>query len=234
MNIAVVFAGGVGKRMGAELPKQFIEIDNKPIIIHTLDVFEKNENVDKIVVSCLSEWIDYLKELLEKYEMKKVAAIVPGGETGQMSIFNGVEYAYNNFSKDSIVIIHDGVRPFIDDQLLNKCIQTAKEKGSAVSCVPTTETFMVTDDNNRVIEIPERSKSLVAKAPQCFYLKELYNVHIQAQKDGILSAIDSCTLMNYYKKDINVVLTDYDNIKITTPKDIALAESIIERRKKEK
>ena len=234
MNIAVIFAGGVGARMGAEKPKQFIEIENKPIIIHTIEIFEKNNKIDKIVVSCLKDWIDYLQDLIDKYGITKVDAIVPGGETGQMSIFSGVEYAYKNYPNDSTVIIHDGVRPFIGDTLIDSCIESVNKYGSAVSCVPATETFLVTDGENKVTSIPERDKSLVAKAPQCFILKELYDVHIKAQKDGITSSIDSCTLMDYYKKPINVVYTDYDNIKITTPKDIALAESILERRNSNK
>ena len=232
MNIAIIFAGGVGKRMqNSELPKQFMKIANKPIIIHTLEIFEKNDNIDKIIVACLETWIDYLKKLISEYNIKKVAQIVPGGATGQMSIFNGIEYAYKNYPKESIVLIHDGVRPFIDDELINKSIKNTKMHKSAISCVPTTETFLIIDNDNNIKEIPERDKSLVAKAPQSFILDDIYNVHIQAQKDGITNSIDSCTLMNYYHKQLSVILTNYDNIKITTPKDIPLAESIYDRRK---
>jgi len=231
MNIAVIFAGGVGKRMGnTELPKQFMMIANKPIIIHTLEIFDNNEQIDGIVISCVEEWTDYLKDLLNKYEVKKVKEVVNGGETGQISIFNGIKKAYELFPSDSIVLIHDGVRPFITDELINLNINNAKEKGSSISSVLATETFVLVDENNDILNIPERKNSLIAKAPQTFILKEIYNVHLQAQKDGIINSIDSCTLMNYYNKKLSVVMTDYDNIKITTPKDIALAESIYNRR----
>ncbi len=237
MNIAVIFAGGVGKRMGqTDKPKQFIEIEGKPIIIHTLEIFEKNKNIDKIVIASLKEWIEYLQELIEKYSIKKVEKIVPGGETGQMSIFAGVKAAKELYPEDSIVLLNDGVRPFIDDDLINRNIENVKKNGSAISCVGSTETFLIVDEDKNVKEIPERKNSLIAKAPQSFYLKDIYEVHIQAQKDGIYNSIDSCTLMGYYKRPLSVVMTDYDNIKITTPKDISLAESIYKRRlgKKEK
>ena len=123
MNIAVVFAGGKGTRMkGAERPKQFLEIDNKPILIHTLEKFEKNPNIDAIVLATLEDWIDYVEELLKKYNIKKVLKVLSGGTTSQMSVYNCLEYSYKNFPKNSIVLIHDGVRPFITDDLINfKC-----------------------------------------------------------------------------------------------------------------
>lgn len=230
MNIAVIFAGGVGKRMGNELPKQFIEIANKPIIIHTLEKFENNQNIDGIIVVCVSDWIDYCKKLIEEYNITKVKSIVSGGETGQMSIFNGINEVHNLYDDDSIILIHDGVRPFITNELINENIINTREKGSAISSVYSTETFVLIDKNNNILEIPERDNSLIAKAPQTFILKDIYEAHLKAQKDGIYNSIDSCTLMKKYGYNLSVVMTDYDNIKITTPKDIPLAESIYERR----
>lgn len=233
MNIAVIFAGGVGKRMGqTDKPKQFMEIMEKPIIIHTLEIFEKNKNIDKIIISCLSDWIKYLQNLLKKYNITKVDKIVPGGTTGQMSIFNGIKVAKELYSDDSIILIHDGVRPFIDDELINKNINSVLKNGSAISSVLSTETFTIVDENNNIQNIPARSNSLIAKAPQSFYLKDIYNAHIKAQSEEKYEFIDSCTMMYYYNYKLTTVLTDYDNIKITTPKDIALAESIYNRRLK--
>ncbi len=234
MNVAVIFAGGVGKRMGNnELPKQFMEVMGKPVIIHTLEVFEKSENIDAIVISSVKEWIDYLKELIKEYNITKVSEIVQGGDTGQMSIFNGISRAKELYSEDTIVLIHDGVRPFIDDELIEKNIKNVKAKRSSISSVMATETFVIVNKENDIIKIPERMESLIAKAPQSFYLDDIYKIHLRAQEEGIYDSIDSCTLMTYYNQPLSVVLTDYDNIKITTPKDIVLAESIYERRNKE-
>lgn len=233
MNIAVVFAGGVGKRMGeTEKPKQFLEVAGKPIIIHTLEIFENHEEIDAVIVACLEDWIDYLEGLIQEYGLSKVSKIVPGGASGQMSIFSGVAAAHELYPGDSTVLIHDGVRPFISAELISENIRSVKEHGSAISCVSTTETFLITD-RKKILEIPERDNSLVAKAPQSFILDDIYKTHLLAQEDGITEAIDSCTLMYHYGKELAVVMTDYDNIKITTPKDLSLAESIYERRNKD-
>lgn len=235
MNIAVIFAGGVGKRMGqTDKPKQFMNIAEKPIIIHTLEIFEKNKNIDKIIISCLSDWIKYLQNLLKEYNITKVEKIVAGGETGQMSIFNGIKVAKELYPEDSVILIHDGVRPFIDDELINKNIDSVLKNGSAISSVLATETFTIVDENNTIQNIPSRSNSLIAKAPQSFYLKDIYEAHIKAQGEKKYEFIDSCTMMYYYNYPLTTVLTDYDNIKITTPKDIALGESIYQRRLKNK
>ncbi len=231
MNIAVIFAGGVGRRMGqTEKPKQFLEVLGKPIIIHTIEVFEKTDEIDGIIIACVKDWIEYLEDLIKEYKIKKVVKIVPGGESGQMSIFNGIKAASEIYPKDSIVLIHDGVRPFIDEDLIRRNIDSVKEQGSAISCVTSVETFVLTNENNKIEMIPKRVNSLIAKAPQSFVLNDIYQVHLQAQKDKIFDAIDSCTLMNKYKKDLYIVMTDYDNIKITTQKDLNLAESIFKRK----
>lgn len=227
MNIGIIFAGGRGSRMGkTDKPKQFLEIYDKPIIIHTIEKFENNASIDAIIVSTLEEWIDYLYDLIEKYKIKKVVKIVSGGETGQMSIFNALDYAYNNFPKDSIVLIHDGVRPFIDDKLINENILCVKKYGTAISSVYSTETIVELTEDNVIKNIPNRSNCIVAKAPQSFYLEEIYNVHLLAQKDKYINSVDSCSLMYKYKNLCHIVFTTYDNIKITTYKDIELAKEI--------
>lgn len=230
MNIAIIFAAGKGKRMGkTEKPKQFLEIKNKPVIVHTLNAFQSSKYIDKIIVVTLKDWIDYTWRLIKKYNLDKVEEIVQGGETGQMSIFNGLQYAYENFDRNSIILINDGVRPFISDELIKKNIESVKKYGSAVSTVYSTETVTIIDKNNKIKEIPDRNVCAFAKAPQSFILKNLYEIHMQAQNDGIINSIDSATLMSTYEKELYTVLTDYDNIKITTIKDISLAESIYER-----
>lgn len=228
MNVAIIFAGGVGKRMGREKPKQFLEIAGKPIIIHTLEVFERNDQIDGIVVACLEEWIGHLQDLLTEYDITKVRAVVPGGETGQISIYNGVQKVHELFPADTTVLIHDGVRPFITDELIAENIKSVGEYGSAISCVLATETFLIAN-KKKIQEMPKRDDSLIAKAPQSFRLEDIYRAHLRAQEDGWQDAVDSCTLMYHYGNELAVVMTDYDNIKITTPKDLSLAESIYER-----
>ena len=233
MNIAVIFAGGVGSRMKTKdgTPKQFLEIEGVPILIHTLRIFENASVIDTIVIAMKDGYLERTEELLKKYNITKVSRLVVGGETGQESIYHGLLAAKEvSQSDDDIVLIHDGVRPFIDEELIKKNIKSVKEHGSAVSCVPTTETFLITDGECHVTEIPLRSNSLVAKAPQSFYLKDILSAHEKTLAEGIHDSIDSCTLIYRYKKDLAVVMTDYDNIKITTPKDLYLAESLFKKR----
>lgn len=227
MNIAIVFAGGVGSRMGnRELPKQFIEIDNIPILIHTLNQFEVNPNIDAVILVMLDEWIEHTNRIIVEAGLNKVAKVVSGGETGQMSIFNGLATAKELYPSDSVVLIHDGVRPFITQQLINDNIKSVEQHGSAISSVAAIETFLITDENNKVVSIPNRERSIIAKAPQSFVLETVYNTHLQAQKDGLFNSIDSSTLMHKYGNDIQVVFTDHNNIKVTTPKDIELGTAI--------
>lgn len=230
-TIALIFAGGTGTRMGKDIPKQFLEIADKTVIIRTIEVFENCDDIDEIYVSCVEDWIDYLKELLKKANIKKVVKVVSGGKTGQLSIFNGLKAAYENnkTNDDAIVLIHDGVRPFIDEDLIKRNIECVIENGCAISCAPAIETILIIDENKKIKTITDRNFSRLARAPQSFYLKEIYNLHLKALEDGIDNFIDNCTMMNYYNKELYMVDTSNDNIKITTPKDYYIAKCIFER-----
>ena len=228
-KVAIVFAGGVGQRSGASTPKQFLKLKDKEILVHTLEKFQNNENIDGIVISMLSTWIDFTKELVVEHNLDKVVGIVPGGETGQLSIYNGVKYAHDHYDEDTIVLIHDGVRPFITDELINENINVAKVTGSCISCVKATETFLIVDEENSVKEIPARSQSLIAKAPQTFRLGNIYESHLKAIRDNKINFVDSSTLMNYYGNPLSVIETDYDNIKITTEEDLHFGIQILNK-----
>ena len=230
MNIGVIFAGGVGSRMHSkDTPKQFLRVHGKPIIIHTLEHFEKNALIDAVVIACISEWIPHLEKLLYQYRIEKVKKIVGGGESGQLSIYNGLcaaeEVAAGN---KAIVLIHDGVRPLINSELLSANIECVKEKGSAITSGIVKETIVVADKNGRIEQVPSRERSRVAKAPQSFWLDEIIGVHRQAIKDGITSSIDSCTLMKSYGHSLYMIDGPYENIKITTPDDFYTMRAILD------
>lgn len=221
MNIGVIFAGGVGSRMKSKgRPKQFLEVHGKPIIVHTLEIFENNPEIDATIVVCISEWLDFMNDLVGKFNLKKVKSVVPGGETGQISIFNGLEAAEKIADgKDDIVLIHDGVRPLIDEELLSNNIKVVKESGSAITSVAAKETVVLINDNNEIEEVVDRTRSYIAKAPQSFFLSEILKIQRDAISKGITNAIDSSTLMGMYNKKLTIVEGPYENIKITTPDD---------------
>lgn len=230
MNIGVIFSGGVGKRMNSrELPKQFLEVFNKPIIIYTLEHFEENDDIDGIVIACVKEWITYLEGLLDKHHIRKVKKIVPGGETGQMSIYNGLLAAKEIAGEeDTVVLVHDGVRPLINKELITRNIECVRKKGSSITAGIVKETIVVIGEDGIVKHVPSRKDSRVAKAPQSFWLKDILNAHEMAQKDGKRDIIDSCTLMQEYGYTMHMIDGPYENIKITTPDDFYMMRAILQ------
>jgi 2-C-methyl-D-erythritol 4-phosphate cytidylyltransferase len=230
--IGVIFAGGAGKRMHTkDLPKQFLEVFHRPIIIYTLEHFEKCDEIDDVVIACIEDWIPYLKDLIYQFRIEKVRKIVPGGETGQLSIYQGLLAAKEVAGEEeAVVLIHDGVRPLITPELLHKNIECVREKGSAVTSGLVTETIVVVDQENRIEQVPTREKSRVAKAPQSFHLKDVLSIHEKALADGITDFIDTCTMMQYYNFPLVMVDGPSENIKITTPEDFYIMRAILEER----
>jgi 2-C-methyl-D-erythritol 4-phosphate cytidylyltransferase len=230
MNIGVIFAGGVGKRMNSRIkPKQFIDIYGKPIIIHTLDVFENNSEIDAIVIACLEDWIPYLEDLLEKFNIKKVRKIVPGGASGQESIYNGLCAAEEVANGEkSIVLIHDGVRPLIKEQTIKDNIESVKAHGSAITCVTVKETVLVVAADNSIDEVPSRDDTRLARAPQSFYLDDILAAHRRAMAEGRHDFIDSCTMLQHYGKKLYLIEGPQENIKITTPDDFYTMRALLD------
>lgn len=235
MNFAVIFAGGVGKRMaGSQIPKQFLEAQGKAIIIHTLEFFQENPLVDKIVISCVSGWLDHMQELVQKYRLDKVVSIVPGGASGQLSIYHGLTEAKKQMkTNEDLVLVHDGVRPLISDELITRNVETAQKFGSCITCVKVIETIVKSCDQSAVDMVYDRDSMLVAKAPQTFRLADILAAHERAMAEGITDFIDSCTLMSHYQYPLHMILGDYKNIKITTPIDYAMFKAILDEEKEE-
>ena len=230
MNIALIFAGGCGQRMNSKsLPKQFLCVNGKPIIIHTLEVFERCSAIDAIVVSCVADYIERLNEDLNRFQITKVKAVVAGGATGQASIRKGLEKAGELFPADSIVLIHDGVRPLIDEKTILKNIEAVKQYGSAVTITPASETVGVFEEGE-VSQIVRRQNAVLCRAPQSFYLADLLRAHQQALKDGLTDATDTASLMKAYGYHLVTVVGPIDNIKITTQRDFYTLKSLFDMR----
>lgn len=228
-NIAVIFAGGIGKRMNSKaVPKQFLKLHGKDIIIHTLENFEMHKDIDGIVIACVEDWIPYLKKILKKFDITKVKDIVPGGKTGQESIYNGLAAAKERYGEEAVVLIHDGVRPLIEEKTITDCIASVREKGSAITVAPAIETIIRVEENETIKDVIERSECLMARAPQAFKLNEILAAHDQAQKEGKYDFIDSASLMRYYGHTLSIVEGPVENIKITTPMDFYTFRALYE------
>lgn len=232
MNIAVIFAGGTGQRMHTKSrPKQFLELNGKPIIIYTIELFDNHPDIDAIIVVCIESWIPFLKKMIRKFEINKVVNIVAGGKTGQQSIYNGLcaaeDYSKSKNAVNSLVLIHDGVRPLITEDTITNNIRTAKEKGNCITCVPATETFFINQSDGSM-EIPNRNQCMIARAPQTFYLEEILSAHRKALSEGRHDFIDSCGMMTYYGHRMNTIIGPMENIKITTPTDFFIFRAMVE------
>lgn len=230
MNIAIIFAGGTGTRMGAELPKQFIEIQNKPILIHTLELYQKHKKIDKIYISILKEYFEYTQELVQKYNISKVAGIVCGGETGMDSIYNALSLAYEENDGDSIVLISDGVRPLITDETIDNNIAGVIAKGNAITTTACFETILLSEDDGKTVKsVPIRRHTFAAQAPQSFYLKDIIAAHNEVRNtpEKYTDLVDSCTLMKYLNREVHIVEGNRNNIKITTPNDVIIFEALL-------
>lgn len=228
MNIGVIFAGGVGSRCNMlGRPKQFVEVNGKPIIVHTLEHFEKCGEIDKVAVVCLADWIGFMWELTAQYNLKKVEAVVPGGTTGQESIYHGLLAAQKlSGGEKTVVLIHDGVRPIIHSQLLKDNIAGVREYGSAITCARATET-PVRSVGDMITDSCPRAQALIAKAPQSFWLEDILEAHEEARRQGKNDYIDSCTLMMQHKPMLHYVECGASNIKITTFEDVYLMQALL-------
>lgn len=225
MNNVLIFAGGTGVRMNAEMPKQFMVVHGKPVIIHTLEKFNSCLEINKIVVVCLSDYIDYLKDLILKFKISKVVKVVSGGKTGQESIYNGLKYLHDNVDQDGLVLIHDGVRPLIDEKTIKKNIEIASKFGNCITSTKSQETIIYDGDSPLVLD---RSNSYLGRAPQTFRIKDIYNSHLKAISEKKFNFVDSAMLMTHYGFKLNIIEGPKENIKITTPLDYFLFKAILD------
>lgn len=229
-NVAVIFAGGTGKRMNTKSkPKQFLELHGKPILIYTLEQFDNHPEIDGIILVVLEQWIDDCKEMISKFKLRKVRAVVAGGDSAMSSQRNGLLKTKEMFTDDSVVLIHDGVRPLIDSETISKNIASVKKYGTAITVTPAIETIAIKNQSGEVGQIVERSKCELARAPQSFFLKDIIDVHIKAENDG-MEFIDSASMMQYYGHSLYTVEGAPENIKITTPNDFYVFRALVDAR----
>lgn len=225
MNVALIFAGGRGVRMQAgSVPKQFLEIYGRPVIVHTLEAFQNHPEIDAILVVILDEFRDELLRLIDRYELDKVKWIVPGGATGQESRYKGLRVLADACDPDSIVFIHDGVRPLVDDALISANLETVRAHGTAVTCTKTNET-VVRVEGDSIEEVIPREPLWTAQAPQTFRLGDAVKVYERAIAEGMTDTIDTCFLFRHYGIPVRMVPGPHTNIKVTTSSDFYVART---------
>ena len=231
-NIAIIFAGGVGQRMNSNensIPKQFLKINDKPIIIHTLELFQKHSKIDKIYIAIHPDYHNYMSELVKYYYLDKVKGIINGGSTGQDSIYKALKLAQKENDENSIVLIHDGVRPNITGETISRNIECAVKNGNAITTTNCFETILVSENHINPQHVPYRKNTFSAQAPQSFKLGEIIEAHetIRPINPNYTDIVDSCTLFKVLNKETYMVQGNRGNIKITTIEDLYVLRAFI-------
>lgn len=221
----VIPAAGQGKRMKADRNKLLLSLQGRPVIIHTLEVFEKDPACDGIVLAVKEEEKPLFTNLITEYNMSKVYKLVTGGEERQQSVYSGLK----QLEHADIVLVHDGARPFMMRKMIDQLVEQANISGAAIAAVPVKDTIKRVKDGT-VVETVERSSLWAVQTPQAFRLSSLLQAHEQAEKDGFLGT-DDASLIERINLPVQIVEGDYDNIKLTTPEDLVFAEAIIQKRK---
>ncbi|MCL2882214.1 MAG: 2-C-methyl-D-erythritol 4-phosphate cytidylyltransferase [Coriobacteriia bacterium] len=231
-NIAVIFAGGSGARMGTGIPKQFIKVDGTPIIQYTLENFEDHSEIDEIYISCKAGYLESLREIVRKGMLRKVAQVVVGGDTALESTYNALQAVRENCSPEDIVLIHDGVRPCITDEIISENITSVKVHGSAVTAAAMFETPIISNGENVIEGVVPRDRFFTAQAPQSFYLHDILEAHeqVRATNPAYEGIVDSCTLMQSLGRQVALVRGNRGNIKVTTPEDLYIFQGLLQYR----
>ena len=244
-NAVVLLAGGRGKRMGSDIPKQFLDLGGKPLIWHSLNTIQRSSLTDECILVSGAEDIGTIRDIVDRGGFDKVSHIVPGGEERYLSVVNGVlaiceKGGCEAFDgKPEVILIHDGARPFVDDEIIGRCLDNVNDEQGCVAAVPSKDTVKIADENGIVTDEPPRRNVWLMQTPQCFTTDVIYKACLAAKNayeagrqstDIKLPEItDDAQMVNMYLgTKIKLVMGSYDNIKITTPEDISVAEKILE------
>lgn len=232
MNIALIIAGGVGARMGQDIPKQFINVYDKPIIVYTMEAFQKHPNIDSIEVVCLEGWHDVLYAYAKQFGINKLENVVNGGINGQDSIRNGLlDISTRHHDENDIVLIHDAIRPMLSQEIISDNIRVCKQYGNAITVVPCTAAMLKTYDGVESEEQVPRDNLKTTQTPQSFFLKDILEAHQEAIAKGITKSVASCTMYIELGRRLFMSIGSEKNLKLTSPEDIEIFKALLQAKK---
>lgn len=227
MNVALLTAAGQGSRMGQEVPKQFLHIHDKPIIVYTLERFQRNPQIDAIILVTLPHWIDFVWSYAKQFQITKLQWVVPGGASGQESIYNGLCVLKEQCSEDVVVMIHDGNRPMVDNDIISDSFSVYKRFGSAVAAIPCTEAVFKSEDGFESRETIPREMLFRTQTPHTYDLRKALWAYEQVREKGITNSTAICTVMNTLGEVIHFSRGSEKNIKLTTLDDIDIFKALL-------
>ncbi len=230
-KIALLIAGGCGNRMHQDIPKQFLTVNERPVIVYTLEAFERHPEIDAIAVVCIEGWEQVLWAYAKQFNITKLQYVIPGGINGQDSIRNGVFFLETVFDPDDIVLIHDAIRPMVSAEIISDCIGKTIKYGNATAVIPCAEAMMETEDGARASGSYPRDRLRRTQTPQGFCLGQICSLHRRALKAGITNSVASCTLMTEMGEKVYFSAGSEKNIKLTTVEDIDIFRALLAARR---
>ncbi len=229
-NIALIIAGGSGQRMHQDIPKQFLTVNERPVIVYTLEAFQSHPDIDAIAVVCIEGWDQVLWAYAKQYNITKLQYVVPGGENGQSSIRNGVFELEKHFAPDDLVLIHDAIRPMVSAEIISDCIVKTRKYGCAITTIPCAEAMLQTQDGIVSEGSYPRDNLKRTQTPQGFPLAKICDLHRRALEAGVTNSVASCTLMIEMGEQVYFSAGSEMNIKLTTIEDMAIFKALLETR----
>lgn len=226
-NIALIIAGGSGARMQQDIPKQFLTVNERPVIVYTLEAFEKHPEIEDIAVVCIEGWEQVLSAYAKQFNITKLKHIVPGGANGQDSIRNGVMELEKHYKKDDYVLIHDAIRPMVSAEIISDNIRVAREYGNAITVIPCAEAMLTTDDGKESKDTYPRDNLKRTQTPQAFRIGDICDLHRRALEAGITNSVASCTLKIEMGEKVYFSAGSEKNIKLTTVEDIDIFKALL-------
>ena len=230
-NIALIIAGGVGARMHQDIPKQFLSVNDKPVIIYTLEAFQNHPDIDAIYVACLSGWQEILKAYIKQFNITKAVTIIEGGKNGQDSIRNGVYAIAENYQDDDLIMVHDAIRPMLSADIISENIVKCKKYGNAITVIPCMEAMLKSEDEIESTESILRNSLFRAQTPQTISVGEAVRLHKEALEKGITNSVATCTLLLELGRKVYFAKGSELNIKITTTDDITIFKALLSMQK---
>ena len=226
-NICLIIAGGSGSRMHQDIPKQFLTVNERPVIVYTLEAFERHPQIDAIAVVCIQGWEQVLWAYAKQFNITKRQYIIPGGVNGQESIRNGVFELEKHFNPEDFVLVHDAIRPLVSEEIITDCIQVANKYGNAVTVIPCAEAMLETEDGVVSTGSYPRDCLKRTQTPQAFRMKEICELHRRAIEKGITNSIATCTLMIELGEKVYFSKGSEKNLKLTTVEDIDIFKALL-------
>ncbi len=226
MNVALILAGGIDFRFKMNIPKQFVNVNNRPVIVYTLEIFQRHPDIDEIIVTCLDGWQEMVRVYGKQFNITKLKAILPGGKNAQESTYHGLDYLKEKMGRGDIVVIHDAIRPMVSEEIISKSMQMCRKKGNGVAATYIMDSIMHSQNGVEGNKTISRYEIMKVQTPQSFDFQNIWELHQRAVKENKLGAWDNSTLLSNLGETVYFSEGSDLNLKINTTEDIEMFKAL--------